>query len=78
MDSEVHQKVLSLLDVVMAYTDMMDRQDKGLLKEHKIASEKIGMIKMRDLRGALATDIELRSLVEENISQIHHLLPTPH
>ena len=69
LDTEVHQKVLSLLDVLTAYTDMMDRHQKGLLKEHKIASEKIGMIKMRDLRGALATDMEMRNLVETNITE---------
>ena len=66
---EVLQAVLSLLDVVMAYSEMMVRHEKGLLKEHKIAAEKIGMIKMRDLRGALATDIEMRNLLETNIQQ---------
>ena len=48
---------------------MMARHEKGLLKEHKIAAEKIGMIKMRDLRGALATDMEMRNLVETNIQE---------
>ena len=38
-------------------------------KEHKIATEKIGMIKMRDMRGALATDMEMRNLAETNISE---------
>ena len=47
----------------------MARHEKGLLKEHKIAAEKIGMIKMRDLRGALATDMEMRNLVETNIQE---------
>ena len=69
LDTEVHQKVLSLLDVLTAYANMMERHKKGLLKEHKIASEKIGMIKMRDLRGALATDMEMRNLVETNITE---------
>ena len=47
----------------------MDHCDAGLLKEHKIAAEKIGMIKMRDLRGALATDMEMRNLLETNIQE---------
>ena len=47
----------------------MDHSESGLLKEHKIAAEKIGMIKMRDLRGALATDMEMRNLLETNIQQ---------
>ena len=45
------------------------RHEKGLLKEHKIAAEKIGMIKVRDLRGALATDMEMRNLLETNIQK---------
>ena len=45
------------------------RHEKGLLKEHKIAAEKIGMIKVRDLRGALATDMEMRNLLETNIQE---------
>ena len=57
-----------LLDVVTGYMDMVERHEKGLMKEHKLATEKIGMIKCRDLRGALVTDIELRDLVEKNIS----------
>ena len=69
LDTEVHQAILSLLDVVTAYSEMMGRHEKGLLKEHKIAAEKIGMIKLRDLRGALATDIEMRNLLETNIQQ---------
>ena len=69
LDMEVHQAVLSLLDVVTAYSEMMVRHEKGLLKEHKIAAEKIGMIKVRDLRGALATDIEMRNLLETNIQE---------
>ena len=69
LDMEVLQAVLSLLDVVTAYSEMMIRHEKGLLKEHKIAAEKIGMIKMRDLRGALATDIEMRNLLETNIQE---------
>ena len=69
LDMEVLQAVLSLLDVVTAYSEMMVRHEKGLLKEHKIAAEKIGMIKMRDLRGALATDMEMRNLLETNIQE---------
>ena len=69
LDLEVNQAVLSLLDVVTAYSEMMVRHEKGLLKEHKIAGEKIGMIKMRDLRGALATDIEMRNILETNIQE---------
>ena len=57
-----------LLDVVTGYMDMVERHEKGLVKEHKLATEKIGMIKCRDLRGALVTDIELRDMVEKNIS----------
>ena len=36
---------------------------------NQVATEKIGMIKLRDLRGMLATDIEMRNLAETNISQ---------
>ena len=69
LDVKVNQRIQTLGDLIVAYTDMMDRHDKGLLKEHKVATEKIGMIKLRDLRGMLATDIEMRNLAETNISQ---------
>ena len=69
LDTDVNQKILMLVDVVTGYMDMMERHDKGLMKEHKVATEKIGMIKCRDLRGALATDIEMKNLLENNINQ---------
>ena len=69
LDVKVNQRIQTLGDLIVAYTDMMDRHDKGLLKEHKVATEKIGMIKLQDLRGMLATDIEMRNLAETNISQ---------
>ena len=68
LDEDVNQKILMLLDLVTGYMDMVERHEKGLVKEHKLATEKIGMIKCRDLRGALVTDIELRDMVEKNIS----------
>ena len=36
LDVKVNQRIQTLGDLVMAYTDMMDRHDKGLLKEHKV------------------------------------------
>ena len=75
LDTDVNQKILMLVDVVTGYMDMMERHDKGLVKEHKIATEKIGMIKCRDLRGALATDIEMKNLLENNINQ-HEIVLT--
>ena len=36
LDGKVNQRIQTLGDLVMAYTDMMDRHDKGLLKEHKV------------------------------------------
>ena len=75
LDTDVNQKILMLVDVVTGYMDMMERHDKGLMKEHKVATEKIGMIKCRDLRGALATDIEMKNLLENNINQ-HEIVLT--
>ena len=69
LDVEVNQRILMLGDVVAAYSDMVDRHDKGLAREHKLAAEKIGMVKCRDLRGGLATDTELRDQLESNIGQ---------
>jgi len=69
LDTLVNQRVLMLGDMVFAFMDMIDRHDKGLLKEHKVATEKMGMIKCRDLRGALATDIEMRDFLEKNINE---------
>ena len=36
LDEKVNQRIQTLGDMVVAYTDMMDRHDKGLLKEHKV------------------------------------------
>ena len=36
LDGKVNQRIQTLGDLVVAYTDMMDRHDKGLLKEHKV------------------------------------------
>ena len=36
LDVKVNQRIQTLGDLVVAYTDMMDRHDKGLLKEHKV------------------------------------------
>ena len=36
LDEKVNQRIQILGDMVVAYTDMMDRHDKGLLKEHKV------------------------------------------
>ena len=40
LDGKVNQRIQTLGDLVMAYTDMMDRHDKGLLKEHKVKMTK--------------------------------------
>ena len=36
LDVKVNQRIQTLGDLIVAYTDMMDRHDKGLLKEHKV------------------------------------------
>jgi len=74
-ESEVHQKVLLLLDVATAHSDLFERHDKGLTKDHKMGIEKVGMVKNRDLRGALATDSKLRDAVEKRIAE-HEIILT--
>jgi len=72
---EVHQKILLLLDVVSAHADLSERHEKGLTKDHKVAIEKIGMIKSHDLRGALSSDTELRDAVVKAVSE-HEIVLT--
>ena len=36
LDEKVNQRIQTLGDMVVAYTDMMDRHDKGLLKDNKV------------------------------------------
>ena len=74
-ESDVHQKILLLLDVVSAHSDLSERHEKGLTKDHKVALEKIGMVKNRDLRGALASDTEFRNLAEQQVSN-HEIVLT--
>ena len=66
---EVHQKILLLLDVVSAHSELFERHEKGITKDHKVSMEKIGMIKGRDLRGVLSSDSALRDSVVKNVSE---------
>lgn len=74
-EAEVHQKILLLLDVVSAHSDLSERHEKGLAKDHKVAIEKIGMVKSRDMRGALSSDSELRNTLEKRIAE-HEIVLT--
>ena len=50
LDIKVNQRILMMRDMIEAYKDMVERHDKGLVKEHKVATEKIGMIKCRQTK----------------------------
>ena len=39
---QVSQMIMMLVDMVTGYMDMIDRHERGLIKEHKISTEKIG------------------------------------